>query len=187
MAVGAGVVMAVKSAKKTEAYTPTAEDKLWLMRAVEVEGPPREMVARALVNLFVWQRHNRPAYPTLAALVRAYAQPVNPKWFDDGSLFKQSYEKKATEKAKEDALKAAIRRRTVHSTRTVFAPETVQAVEKALSYAWPSDITDYAASFVDASHKYERRTESRPGVNTFWSRAPGWTGYQVTPDGKLTA
>jgi hypothetical protein len=187
LAIGAGAVMVAKIASKKKEYTPTAEDKLWLQRAVEVEGPPKEMVARALVNLFVWQfSKERPKYKTLHSLVRAYAQPVNPRWFDDGDLFKQSLAKKKTDKERNDALKAAQKRREVHSRRTTFAPDTTEAVEKALAYPWPSDITDYAAPFVDASHKYERRTESRPGVNTFWSRAPGWEGYRVTDTGSLT-
>jgi len=161
-------------------YEPTAEDRLWLLRAVEAEGSPRSMVARALVNLFVHQRTTG-GKRTLAQVVRAYAQPVNPRWFEDGDLF---LSKPRTEQERTLARK----RKALHSTRTVFSPQTVAAVREALSTSWLSDVTDYAAPNVDATDKgYTPRSEKRAGENRFWTRVPGWAGYAALGNGASVA
>jgi len=63
---------------------PVAEgDYEWLARAVAHEGSPKRAVAWALVQRWL---SLLPQYETLASLVRAYAQPINPRWATDGDL-----------------------------------------------------------------------------------------------------
>lgn len=108
------------------------DDRLWLSRAVEAEGAPRDLVAQTLVNRWAWLADTTPGrYFKLSELVRAYAQPVNPAWFPNGGLFRKQYE--AASPAQQPALlTAAQRRESVHATRTDFSPSTVSAVRQAL-------------------------------------------------------
>jgi len=172
------------------------------LRAVQAEGRPRPEVARTLVNLFMYLRsgprvHQSPLsdehetaptrpvlYPTLESLVRSYAQPVNPRWYPDGSKIRERLPS-LTPADRATVLKRAAARRDVHSTRIQFDRDTHEAVERALSSGWGLDWTDYAAPSMDrtAEKKYTRRTESRAGYNTFWTRAPGWGGYTAESGG----
>ncbi len=155
-------------------YTPTQADKLWLSRAVEAEGPVRLQVARALVNLFALLR-SKGDMRSLADVVRAYAQPVNPRWFPTGDLFLKAYSPPTPVQ-----LAQAERRRDAHATRTTFSSDTKTAVEEALSSAYASDITDYAAPTLDATKKgYVARSWPELGVNRLWTRSVGWPGYAV--------
>lgn len=111
---------------------PSAEDAMWLARAVEAEGAPRDLVAQTLVNRWLWLwDHGRP-YATLTDLVRAYAQPVNPRWYRTGHLHlaRRAAASDDEQRARLDA--RAERREYVHSTRTAFSPETTAAVSRAL-------------------------------------------------------
>jgi hypothetical protein len=110
----------------------TDEDRLWLLRAVEAEGEPRTLVAQTLVNRYAWLFEEVPGkYLTLTDLVRSYAQPVNPRWFPDGSAFKASIAKLPAA-AHAAALEKAETRRDVHSTRSTFSQPTIDAVRAAL-------------------------------------------------------
>jgi len=62
-------------------YVLTAADFLDLARAVEYEGPPKLGVAWTLIQRFAYLY---PVYPTLSKFVKAYSQPVNPRWFPSG-------------------------------------------------------------------------------------------------------
>ncbi len=159
--------------KNQTRYQPTDEDVLWLSRAVEAEGPPRADVARALVNLFAFQRAHG-GTRTLTDVVRAYAQPVNPRWFPNGDLLQKNGPVSSEE------LQRALNRQNVHSKRTSFSPETQLAVNEALTTPFSSDVTDYAVPTIDESRKgYEERSEPQRGLNRLWTRAPGWAGYSV--------
>ena len=132
-------------ARKTLRVYP--DDALWLARAVEREGAPRDLVAQTLVNRWAWLADQAPGmYPRLQDLVRAYAQPVNPAWFPGGSKFQASYDAAkagdphakpprppATPRELAQLEAAAEQRRDVHSTRTKFSPDTLHAVSSALS------------------------------------------------------
>lgn len=163
-----------------DAYTVTDSDILWLKRAVEKEGAVQRQVAQTLCNCFCYLRatSKSPNAWTLRRLVQSYAQPVNPQWFPEGELFQAWHAKDPKTYSRE----AAIRRRDVHSRLMTFSPGTLDAVERALG-SGPVDIlpctTDYAASWIDASHKYRPLTDPRKGENRLWSRAPTWGGYQV--------
>ncbi len=158
-------------------YSITSEDRLWLLRAVQAEGPPQLQVARALVNGFAWARSQRKYQGSLMAWVRSYAQPVNSRWYTSGDLFKkQLAEAPAEERAA--LTRRAYAREAEHSTRREFAPDVERAVDEALSTPWTSDVTDYAAPTIDATRKgYVARSIPKKGENRFWTRAVGWSGY----------
>lgn len=161
------------SSKNAPPYVVTEEDKLWLSRAVAAEGKPYAQVARALVNLFMLQR-SKGNTQSLAQLVRAYAQPVNPRWFPGGDLFLAKSQRTPLDESQARA------RETVHSARTSFAPQVRDAVLDAVLTPYPSDVTDYAVPSLDGSAKgYVARSAPVRGENRFWTRAPGWRGYFV--------
>lgn len=160
-------------------YEVTSDDRLWLLRAVQAEGPPQLGVARALINCFCYLRSKRRFDGSLTRHIRAYAQPVNPRWFADGDLYAISLVTKSDED-KRDCARAASSRELKHCRRTEFAPHVVGAVSVSLETDYASDITDYAAANVDATGKgYVARTGAFPGLNRFWTRCPGWQGYAV--------
>jgi hypothetical protein len=163
-------------------YTVTEGDALWLARAVEAEGPVQSQVAAALINGFCFARSRGYTKP-LTAFVRAYAQPVNPRWYATGDLFLAWLEGKS-DSEKIEGRKTAERREHVHSARAVFSPGTQAAVTAALNgrALIPASATDYAAAYVDASGKgYKPVSEPKAGQNRLWSRpgADKWTGYVI--------
>lgn len=161
-------------------YEVTAEDRLWLARAVQAEGPVRADVARALVNLFAYLRSTGRHAGTLAALVRAYAQPVNPRWYEAGDLHLKAYNAAKSDIDAAKLLELARKREQLHSTRVTFSNETKRAVENALTGGYFGDVTDYAAPTVDATSKgMQPRSAAVPGKNRLWTRAVGWAGYLV--------
>lgn len=177
---GYAVALIVAAHRDVTGYTPTAEDKLWLLRSVAREGHPRREVAKTLVNLFVLRR-SRGSQESLTDLVRAYSKPVNPLWYPEGEKHVAAIQGLSVE-ARQKELTTAANRKYVYSTRTTFDNDTLAAVDEALRTGWSLDWTDFAAPEVKS--KLEQRTEPRPHYNTFWSRAPGWPGYSVI-GGKL--
>lgn len=159
-------------------YDVTPDDVMWLLRAVQAEGPVRTEVACALVNLFAYLRGTGKWSKTLGQLVRAYAQPVNPRWFVGGDLYEKSLEGVSdSERAK---LRIKAESRVLHSARTVFTSATHDAVKHALAGPYRGDVTDYAAPRIDASRKgYAPRSAVIAGRNRLWTRAVGWAGYAV--------
>lgn len=152
----------------------SADDVLWLSRAVESEGEPRDLVAQVLVNRWAWLSDYRPgAYPRLADLVRAYAQPVNPRWFPQGDLFLARLEKAPTSE-RAALLQQATRRQAQHSTRVQFSAATDQAVRQALTgpITIPAGALHYAAPTVIRKDLPLLR-QGRPGVNTIWGESDG--------------
>lgn len=121
------------------------EDLLWLSRAVEAEGAPQALVAQTLLNRWAWLHDVMPhAYPTLASLVRAYAQPVNPRWFVTGDRHLEAVRENPAHEP--ELRRKAITRETVHSVRTTFSPKTVQAVQQAVygPVTLPAGAVDYS-------------------------------------------
>lgn len=173
-------------------YVPTFEDVQWLLRAVEREGEPVRDVAHVLVNLFMYRRAHGQGGSSLASLVRAYAQPVNPRWFPDGDKHLERVRNERDERMVRLLEAVARDRRDEHSTRTHFRETTAAAVRAALSESYGRDWTDYAAPTFDASVRgYELRQAGQkadyarrePAKNAFWTRAPGWSGYAVERSG----
>lgn len=160
-------------------YTVTDEDRLWLTRAVQHEGPVEREVAQVLVNCFAYLHSVKPkSCPTLTWLVRAYAQPINPEWFPEGKQFKRW---NAVDK-KKYPLATAKRRRDVLSKVVVFDDRVLAAVDLALTagpISIPKNATDYAAPWIDASKKFKSLTPARRGRNRLWTRAPRWSGFRV--------
>lgn len=124
-----------------------ADDRLWLLRAVEAEGPPRDLVAQVLVNRWAWMWDEVPGkYTKLAELVRAYAQPCNPAWYPEGRLFLARLED-LHESERAAAVLRARKRRDVISTRKQFSAAAQIAVDTALlgPVTLPAGALHYAA------------------------------------------
>lgn len=127
------------TAGRTQIVTPQGkrltwddDDRLWLLRAVEAEGAPRDLVAQVLVNRWAWLWDRLPGkFTRLSELVRAYAQPVNPAWYPEGRLYQQQAATLTGEQARVAAQRAA-KRRDEHSARTRFSAHTMAAVDRAL-------------------------------------------------------
>lgn len=121
------------------------EDLLWLARAVEAEGEPRALVAQTLVNRWAWLHGVVPgAYPRLLDLVRAYAQPVNPRWYVTGDRYAEAV--RANPEHEPELRRQALRREQEHATRSSFRPATVQAVQQATQgpVTIPAGAVDYS-------------------------------------------
>lgn len=123
----------------------TRDDLVWLSRAVEAEGEPRHLVAQTLVNRWAWLHDVMPhAYPALASLVRAYAQPVNPRWFVTGDKYAEAVRENPTHEP--ELKRQALRRELEHSVRVDFRPATVAAVTQAVHgpVTLPAGAVDYS-------------------------------------------
>ncbi len=97
-------------------YPITARDKLVLTRAVAREGKPYDAVTWALLQRFAWL-YPSGAFETLAELVEAYAQPINPKWFPSGAKHKAAVRRARTE-AQKEALEDRAERRLDYADAT---------------------------------------------------------------------
>lgn len=167
-------------------YSPTADDALWLCRAVDAEGEPRDLVAQTLVNGFMWARESLKYRGSLAKWVRSYAQPVNPAWFPGGKLYVRSLERATNDYQLARRVARGEKRRDDYSKRTRFRVETVLAVERALS-APPKvqGAVDYARHDVQKDEPWVAFTDATEGTNRLWARpgAVGWRGYLVSGPG----
>lgn len=73
-------------------YTLTAADKLWAARMVEGEGPLEDApaVLWTMTQLFApagqRAKYGGMRYRTFADLIRAYSQPINPRWAPSGDM-----------------------------------------------------------------------------------------------------
>lgn len=97
-------------------YPISARDKLVLTRAVAREGKPYDAVTWALLQRFAWL-YPSGAFETLADLVEAYAQPINPKWFPSGAKHKAAVRRAKTE-AQKEALEDRAERRLDYADAT---------------------------------------------------------------------
>lgn len=165
-------------------YAPSPDDQLWLLRAVEGEGAPRNVVAQTLINRFMWLRATKPkAYPTLAQFVQAYSRPVNPRWTFGGDLYEAAH--KAASSAERSRLEAVARKIEGHRSNATFGRSTRDAVRRAFTRG-PVDLptpdtTDFGAPFRQVSEHLVRITPERERRNTFYRAraAQGWQGYGV--------
>ncbi len=170
---------------KQPIYLPTEKDRLWLLRAVEGEGPDQTQVAQVLTNRFLYLRARLPnAYATLADLVRAYSQPVNPRWMRGGDKWDAAWSRAKTE-AKRTELLALDKRRRAHSARTTFAASTEAAVTRALT-AGSLDIPPTAVHFAAPGQGRKSLPALTQPRNANWlhTEAPAatWQGYRATTE-----
>lgn len=153
----------------------SANDVLWLQRAVEAEGEPRPLVAQTLVNRWAWLTDTRPGlYPTLASLVRAYAVPVNPEWFPDGAKHLQQLAGIKDPEQRTKLIAKATARRDHASTRTTFSGRTELAVRQALTgpITVPAGALHYAASWVERP-QLPLLYAGKQGENSIWGERKG--------------
>lgn len=106
-------------------------DRVELARAVEAEGEPREMVAQALINRWAHLRDSGATMP-LGEFVRAYSQPISPRWFPNGDRHLSMMRSAPDDATREELLRRAMRRQTVHAVREMFSAPTLAATRLAL-------------------------------------------------------
>jgi hypothetical protein len=112
-------------------YVLTNNDYLTLARSVEFEGPPKVAVAWTLIQRFAYLY---PTYTSLAEFIKAYSQPINPRWFPTGQEHLALY---SLLKQKNDLIGAA-REDMQAKRRVTFAatpmasirPDTIAAIHK---------------------------------------------------------
>lgn len=152
----------------------TPEDRLWLLRAVAREGAPHDLVAQALVNRWAYLHDQRPGlYPTLAELVRAYAQPINPRWMPGGDLLERRLARLREAGVSQELLAAErqrARRRERYAEASDFPPHVLEAVAGALEgpVVLPRGTLHYHSR---GDRPFPVTREGRPGVNTMYGQA----------------
>lgn len=72
-----------KNSNGSHRYQVTPEDRLTLIRSVWREGKPQTAVAFTLLQRFSFLY---PKYTSLSSFIKAYSQPINPRWFPNGDL-----------------------------------------------------------------------------------------------------
>lgn len=156
-------------------YALTVEDYTDLARAVEREGPPKLAVAWCLLQRFglLW-----PLYPSLSGFVKAYAQPINPKWFSTGAEHLAALKKlDSYGKAKENTA-ASQREGWAKTPLDKISNDTLQTLD-AIFAGRPSPVpaaTHYAAPITRAS--VQAATKARADFATK-------RGYSVVPAGNI--
>lgn len=168
---------------KQPIYLPTNTDRLWLLRAVEGEGPDQKQVAQVLTNRFLYLRARMPsAFATLADLVQAYSQPVNPRWMQGGDKWDAAWNRAKTD-AQRATLLAQNKRRRAHRARGTFSASTEAAVTRALT-AGSLDIPPTAVHFAapEQGRKALPALTRPPKANWLHTEAPAatWQGYRAT-------
>lgn len=176
-------------------YTPSATDRLWLLRAVEAEGEPRIRVAAALVNRFCWLRANGRGgtYKYLWQFVRAYCAPVNSRRMRGGDIWEKNWlraERLEPEERdrRQKLLREAHERRKRHCSRSMFSAMTEAAVLRALTQRPELPrVTDFAAADHPPSEGLVLVEKGLKGENALYSAAdPSWRGYQIGTERELT-
>jgi len=140
-------------------YRITAEDRLWAARASDNEGglDPSD-------TLWTWtQRYSLPAfrrrYDTLAKLIKAHSQPVNPIWRRDGSKCVPGSRYYGTDRCSERRL--ARRDRAARMSFSETKPEVQRKVDAWAKGQLPNPVPR-AVDFAD-----------EPTTRAFLSRTPG--------------
>lgn len=192
------LVFVTRGNNKTVRYILTIEDYLDLLRAVEYEGEPRDGVAWTLLQRFAFLY---PTYKSLSTFIRAYVQPINPKWFPTGVKHK-AWVKKLETAGKlaeaQDEIKRAARR--VHYAKTPIEKisptskdvvETVFAIGKspvlgAVHYRAPTIVAKSVEEATQARDKFGKENYLAKPVdygnilkhNWFWSSS-GSSGFRI--------
>ncbi len=171
-------------------------DRVELARAVEAEGEPRELVAQALVNRWAHLRDNGAVMP-LGELVRAYSQPLSPRWFPYGDRHVSAMREAESDQERAELAERAQRRVQVHAVRDRFTAATLAAVRHAL--AGPLTIDPRIVHFaIDTPERRARLPiiEAHNGVGFYGAEqgtaqryglpqgGPSWVAAQVLDDGR---
>lgn len=109
---------------KPYSYTVTPTDREWFIRCLWREGKPQETVGHVLLQRFALLRSQGAKYATLTDFLRAYCQPVNPRWFPNGDKSK-AFVRRAT--ARGDTA-AADKERDRAAQRVKYASTPISAI-----------------------------------------------------------
>jgi hypothetical protein len=102
-------------------YSLTARDRDDFYRAVWREGKPQLAVAHTLLQRFAYLYSTTRPYSTLSSFLRAYVQPINPRWFSSGDLHKAQVARleKAGKGAEALAEKARAKKREAYAVTPI--------------------------------------------------------------------
>jgi hypothetical protein len=109
---------------KSYSYTVTPTDREWFIRCLWREGKPAETVGHVLLQRFALLTYAGAKYATLTDFLRAYCQPVNPRWFPGGNK-SEAFIKRAI--ARGDTASAA-KERDRAKQRVTFASTPISAI-----------------------------------------------------------
>lgn len=82
-------ILNIKKGDKTYKYKFTKEDILNLLRSVHKEGKQELAVAYSLVTRFALLYPS--TFSNFSTFLKAYVQPISPKWFPNGNKFLERY------------------------------------------------------------------------------------------------
>ena len=138
---------------KDYSYTVTSVDKISLFRACAFEGKPQYAVCWTLLQRFAFLY---PKFKNINSFVKEYVQPINPRWFIDGSkhisyvarLQKQYEGQELIDKLKDAERRAILRKK--HASAEIDSKEYISIVENIFDATIESpggEIIHYCASF----------------------------------------
>lgn len=173
-------------------------DRVELARAVEAEGEPRELVAQALVNRWAHLRDAGASMP-LGELVRAYSQPISPRWMPHGEHHIAAMRAAQTEAERVD-LQARADRRVANAARDRFTPATLAAVAQALRGPLTIDprVVHFARDTAERRARHPLIYLAPNGVGFYGAEqgnadryalpkgGPSWTPAQALDDGRAS-
>lgn len=125
---------------KSYSYNIDDEDYLNLVRAVFFEGKPQNIILWTLLQRFA-MLYSTGAYKNLSDFLKAYVQPINPKWFTNGALH-QAYLKTLIEagknkEAEDEKRKAQVRVNKSKYPLGNFPVASISTVDNVLSGGIP--------------------------------------------------
>jgi len=143
---------------KQYSYAVTPTDRAWFIRCLWREGAPAETVGHVLLQRFALLSSQGAKYATLTDFLRAYCQPVNPRWFPGGDLTWKALaaaKKKNDTAAAENIVKRAQQRMVYSSTPIAnIKPVFVKLADKILygrSSSPAPAATHFTMSFAEPS------------------------------------
>lgn len=107
-------------------YTLTDEDLLWAARMIEGEGGNRPGVLWTMAQRLALL-HRAAPHLTYTGLIRAYSQPINPRWFRDGEFCKPGGSRSDTAACDPDRL---ARRDRISHLQPSDMPDAVELVRQ---------------------------------------------------------
>lgn len=142
-------------------------DILVWARAIEEEGYPEIGVAWALLQRAAWLKmQGKPV--TLAGLVQAYAQPINPEWFPSGAKHMAEIARLErlgdSQGVKAEQAKAALRPAKATKTWAEISDNTKHVVTGILSGQIKSPVTGAVHYWASRGPDFATNQAAKPGM-----------------------
>jgi hypothetical protein len=162
-----------EGARATVIITPG--EWLWFARSLNHEGAPMEGNAWTMLQRFAFMY---PRFKKFGDFVRAFSQPVNPKFYPDGSKHLEWMAAATTDERRADLTRRAERRlRFAREGWSDISPRVKITLAKILAGELPSPVPgaiDFAAVADPEAHARARGltlVRATPGQNSFFTKA----------------